>query len=273
MTILISTMIYCVVCCFERLTLFTHSFIMMMMRMQAQWESVYLRAVCLAQDRCFSLVHVIWSWAWVCFAHYFIALSHMRFSFTQSSSFPQLLPRWRRLASSGWDICIRFGICSVVTSPPTSWQRLCWLDWTVATLYSAVCRSQPLHCCSVLSVLLQDWCTIFSKGPHHRCHHLAALATIPFPDTFQSVSASLLTGHWKASHWATSPSCHSLSPQDTQVCISWQQRLDHSTNIIGAWRVGLQCCWCHSLEQPSNRHSDNQQHSRFQEETADFFVS
>jgi len=47
----------------------------------------------------------------------------------------------RRPASFHGDVCIGFGVCSVVTSPPTSWQRSCWHDWTTATL----CSARPSH--------------------------------------------------------------------------------------------------------------------------------
>jgi len=112
-------------------------------------------------------------------------------------------------ASFSWDACIRFGVCLVLTSPPTSWQRSCWLDWTTAMLYSSVCRTQPLHRCSAATRPVYE-------GPRHRRHHPATLATSPCPDTFQAVSVS---PRWKAiSYRTTSPSCYSLLPQDTQVC-------------------------------------------------------
>lgn len=38
-------------------------------------------------------------------------------------------------------------------------------------------------------------------------------------------------------------------------------------DITEVWRVGFQCCWSHSLEQPSPRHPVNDQHPSYQEET------
>ena len=70
-------------------------------------------------------------------------------------------PRWRRHASFSWDACVRFTVCLLVTSALV----LTRLDYeTMTTLYSQVCRTQPLHCCSASSMLLRDWCMVFGRG-------------------------------------------------------------------------------------------------------------
>ena len=96
---------------------------------------------------------------------------------------------WRRLASFSWDVCVSFGDCSIVTSPPTLWQRSCWHDWTTVTLCSLVCRTPLSHRWSASSTLLRGWCMVPAEGPLYRRHHGAALATNPRPHTLQAVSA------------------------------------------------------------------------------------
>ena len=54
---------------------------------------------------------------------------------TASQVYRPTSPRWCRHASSSWDICIRFGVCSVTMSLSTSWQCVCRRDWTMAMLW------------------------------------------------------------------------------------------------------------------------------------------
>ena len=89
------------------------------------------------------------------------------------------------------------------------------------------------------------------SGMSMSCHHRAALVANPCSDTVQAVSARSSGTERpvvKLRRRAATASHH----KTLKSAVSWQEHPAHPMYITEVWGVGVQCCWSHSLEQPSD---------------------
>ena len=101
-------------------------------------------------------------------------------------------------------------------------------------------------------------------GSHHELHHGVALADDPRADTVQNVSACAMGTEL---HCRAAAAHHQTFHKAYKSVVSRQEYLVHPTSITEVWRVGVHCCWSHSLKQLTTRHPDINQHPSFQEKT------
>ena len=98
-----------------------------------------------------------------------------------------------------------------------------------------------------------DWLLASQQPSCYGRHHRVALAADPHTNTVQAVSTHLSGTERTVTklHRRAVTACHHKT---FKCAVSRQERPACPTDITEVWGAGVQCCWSHSLEQPSVRH-------------------